>query len=80
MSKKKAARLGQSDLSNAIAMAAEGAKTRIEQIDEASVDSVTGAADPVSTVADTVADILGIGDITDVTMGMFPSDPIDIAD
>ena len=80
MSKKKAARLGQSDLSSAIAMAAESARSRIEPIEDASLDSVSGAADPVGIVADTVADILGVGDITDVTMGMFPSDPIDFAD
>ena len=45
--KNKAARLGQAQLASVIAHAADAAKARIEQLDPASLDDVSGGIEPL---------------------------------
>ena len=48
----KAARIGQSQLASVIANAADAAKGRIEQLDPASLDAVSGGIDPLGDSGD----------------------------
>ena len=50
--KSKAARLGQAQLASVIANAADAAKARIEQLDPASLDDVSGGTDPLGDSGD----------------------------
>ena len=50
--KSKAARLGQAQLASVIANAADAAKARIEQLDPASLDNVSGGVEPLGDSGD----------------------------
>ena len=50
--KSKAARLGRAQLASVIADAADAAKARIEQLDPASLDDVSGGTDPLGDSGD----------------------------